>query len=109
MKVELPFRLEFKSRISGGLCHDAGYSCPKSPTEIDADSVTSLIVALTSPPIYMGPKQLKSASAIPHSTGSKSKIFWEKGYAHRTDRFIEWCRDNPAKRVKLFSDSTQDA
>jgi hypothetical protein len=57
----------------------------------------------------MGPKQLKSASAIPHSTGSKSKIFWEKGYAHRTDRFIKWCRDNPAKCVKLFSDSTQDA
>ncbi|KAG6379442.1 hypothetical protein JVT61DRAFT_11918 [Boletus reticuloceps] len=38
-----------------------------------------------------------------------SKIFWEKAYAYRTDRFIEWCQDNPAKRVKLFSDSTQDA
>ncbi|KAF8433662.1 hypothetical protein L210DRAFT_3333252, partial [Boletus edulis BED1] len=27
----------------------------------------------------------------------------------RTNRFIEWCQDNPTKRVKLFSDSTQDA
>ena len=37
------------------------------------------------------------------------KIQWEKTYAFRTDRFVEWCNDNPDKRAKLFSDSTQDA
>jgi hypothetical protein len=109
MKLELPLRLEFRSCISNKLCHDAGHSCPGSPIEIDANFVQVLIVTLTLPPIYMGPKQLKSASATPHPTGGKSKIFWEKGYACRTDQFIEWSQDNPAKCVKLFSDSTQDA
>ena len=54
----------------------------------------------------MGTKQLKSISATIHH--SKSKIFQDKGYAHCTDQFIEWCQDNPAKHVKLFSDLTQD-
>ncbi|KAF8449440.1 hypothetical protein L210DRAFT_3334397, partial [Boletus edulis BED1] len=26
-----------------------------------------------------------------------------------TDRLIEWCRDNPIKRIKLWGDSTQKA
>ncbi|KAF8443153.1 hypothetical protein L210DRAFT_3396416, partial [Boletus edulis BED1] len=52
----------------------------------------------------------KSTATASQPTGSKgTKIYWEKGYAYRTDRFIEWCQDNPTKRVKLFSDSTQDA
>jgi hypothetical protein len=37
------------------------------------------------------------------------KIFWDKNYAYHTDRLIEWCNDNPAKRAKLFSDLIQDA
>ncbi|KAG6377051.1 hypothetical protein JVT61DRAFT_1100 [Boletus reticuloceps] len=51
---------------------------------------------------------MKSKSTATGSKGS-TKIYWDKGYAYRTDRFIEWCQDNPTKRVKLFSDSTQDA
>ena len=37
------------------------------------------------------------------------KIQWEKNYAYRTDRLIEWCGDNSAKRTKLWGDSTQKA
>ncbi|KAF8414360.1 hypothetical protein L210DRAFT_3514055, partial [Boletus edulis BED1] len=52
----------------------------------------------------------KSTATASQPTGSKgTKIYWEKGYAYCTDQFIEWCQDNPTKRVKLFSNSTQDA
>ena len=44
------------------------------------------------------------------SAGAKNlKIYWDKAYSYRTDRFVDWCRDNPTKRVKLFTDSTEDA
>jgi hypothetical protein len=33
----------------------------------------------------------------------------EKNYAYRTDRLIEWCRDNSTKCTKLWGDSTQKA
>ena len=51
----------------------------------------------------------KPASTAQPPGGKSSKIYWEKGYSYRTDQFIEWCQDNPTKRIKLFSDSTQDA
>ena len=44
------------------------------------------------------------------SAGVKNlKIYWDKAYLYHTDRFIDWCHDNPTKCVKLFMDSTEDA
>ena len=59
-------------------------------------------------------------SAIPPtpsaSKGSPSQnelkvplIRWDKGFAERTTRLIAWFKENEAARLKLFSDSTQDA
>ena len=39
----------------------------------------------------------------------KCKIFWDGQYSPRTARLIAWLKDNPNDRLKLFSDSTQDA
>lgn len=51
----------------------------------------------------------KAGSSQGGSSSKPPKIFWDKSYSYRTDRFIEWCNDNPTQRIKLFSDSTQDA
>ena len=38
------------------------------------------------------------------------RIIWQgKRYDARTSRLISWCRENPADRIKLFSDSVGDA
>ena len=44
------------------------------------------------------------------TTSSTPRIQWEgKDYAYRTNLLIAFCKDNPDFRLKLFSDSTQDA
>jgi hypothetical protein len=41
---------------------------------------------------------------------SKAKIYWEGATnSRRTDRLIGWLEENPTDRIKLFSDSSQDA
>ncbi|KAG9312467.1 hypothetical protein JVU11DRAFT_6852 [Chiua virens] len=40
---------------------------------------------------------------------TQQKIQWVNAYSYRTEQLIEWCNDNPQQRLKLFSDSTQDA
>ena len=36
-------------------------------------------------------------------------IRWDKHFAQRTPKLITWFKENEAARLKLFSDSTQDA
>lgn len=44
------------------------------------------------------------------TTSAPTRIQWEgKDYTYRTNLLISFCRDNPDLRLKLFSDSTQDA
>ncbi|KAG6371205.1 hypothetical protein JVT61DRAFT_9829 [Boletus reticuloceps] len=44
------------------------------------------------------------------ATSSTPRIQWEgKEYTYRTNLLVAFCKDNPDLRLKLFSDSTQDA
>ncbi|KAG9310431.1 hypothetical protein JVU11DRAFT_9570 [Chiua virens] len=37
------------------------------------------------------------------------KIYWTGSFSFRTDRLVDWCKENPELRAKLFLDLTQDA
>jgi hypothetical protein len=59
-----------------------------------------------------GSASLPSSTTLPPNMTdlSKAKIYWEGATnSRRTDRLIGWLEENPTDRIKLFSDSSQDA
>jgi hypothetical protein len=40
---------------------------------------------------------------------SKIKIFWDGNNSQRMNRLLDWLESNPTDRIKLFSDSLQEA